>query len=541
MRRPLRFFSALAIPLFFLGAAAAAAQEALSAKIPRNLRVNARQQSFPNGLVGRSQATVAASASGREILVGWNDAQGFCGPPIGTACTPQRPPGLSGFAFSTDGGTTWTDRGGPDVFDDLVSGGDPWLTRGGFDKKTFFFANLAIGAATAESRGIVVHRGHFSGAGFAWEDAQAFDSPRNATSPFADFYDKPAIVADESGNGSAYVSLTNFQELCGSPQFGFGQIEVWRTTDGGATWLGPTIAGAEARDSTESCGSKGTLQQSSVPAIGPGGEVYVVWQRGPVFDENGVHRTTAEIVVARSLDGGVTFDLPVKVADILSMRANPPVGYNRNRINDHPRIAVAGVGRLRGRVYVTFSSAARSVTHSSAIACPPGITATCFPQTLTSSNVFVSVSDDQGLTWSRPTPVAPPVPPEGTKRVWPSVTVSPDGKAVHVVYYEIREVQATAERADTECNVSLGSGQRRVGRHSSLVDTHLAVSSNGGASFDVPRLLSSSTSNWCAAPANIRPNFGDYLGSTFQGGRVMGVWSDGRHAVVDTFFTKTAP
>src|SRR5207245_2804617 len=70
-------------------------------------------------------------------------------------------------------------------------------------------------------------------------------------------------------------------------QFGFGQIEVWRTRDGGNTWHGPAVAGPEAADSRATCGDAGTLQQSSVPAFGPKGEVYVTWQFGPTFDAAG--------------------------------------------------------------------------------------------------------------------------------------------------------------------------------------------------------------------------------------------------------------
>src|SRR5438132_10636164 len=67
-----------------------------------NVRVNDPQQAFPNGLLGRSETTVAASGDGELVLVGFNDAQGFCGPPFGSACTPENPPGLSGFGFSLD-------------------------------------------------------------------------------------------------------------------------------------------------------------------------------------------------------------------------------------------------------------------------------------------------------------------------------------------------------------------------------------------------------------------------------------------------------
>src|SRR5207245_10013997 len=72
-------------------------------RVGPNIRANALQQASPNGLLGRSETTVASTSDAQSIIVGFNDAQGFCGAPLGVACTPQTPSGLSGFAFSTDG------------------------------------------------------------------------------------------------------------------------------------------------------------------------------------------------------------------------------------------------------------------------------------------------------------------------------------------------------------------------------------------------------------------------------------------------------
>ncbi len=502
-------------------------------RVGPNTQVNAPQQPFPNGLIGRSETTIAASDDGQLLVSGFNDAQGFCGAPFGVACTPQTPfNGLSGFSFSSDGGSTWTDGGAPFIQNHIFTRGDPWMDRGGFDDTTFYYANLAVRDDSGASLGVSVHRGHFGSGSFAWEDVTSFNTPNPN-----DFYDKEAIATAKDGSGAGYVSVTNFIGLCGQPAFGFGQIEVWRTHDAGATWQGPVIASPDDTFITDptnpACGSTGVLQQSSVPAIGPNGEVYVVWQFGPTF--SGGTSTNANIDFARSLDGGVTFSTPVSVAAINSFRQDSPVGYNRDRMNDHPRIAVATTGPNKGRIYVAFYSAVAPVTAAPITACPaPNIGSFCRAQRLTSSQVFVTHSDDRGTTWSTPVGVVPAPPATGIKRWWPVVTVEPGG-VVDVVYYESNE---TSTAANPVCNVSVGGGLRRRGPANSLVDTFWARSIDGGATFGAPIQVTTATSNWCTTASNIRPNFGDYIGSAAGGNRALPVWADGRNGVPDVFFSQ---
>jgi len=504
-----------------------------AAQVGPNIRVNDPQQPFPNGLLGRSETSVAGTDDGQLLVVGFNDAQGFCDPLFGGGCTNENPPGLSGYGFSSDGGLTFTDGGAPPAFGtNVFTRGDPWLDRGGFDNATFYYANLAIDATSGASLGASVHRGHFNNGSFAFEDVQAFNSPNSA-----DSYDKEAIAAAKDGSGAAYVTLTNFKQVCGVPGSSFGEITVWRTHDGGITWQGPVVAGPDLSDLT-TCGPNGPtggiLQQSSVPAIGPNGELYVAWSQGPTFSASGLS-TDAKIVVAKSLDGGVTFGAPVIVASINSMRRDTPVGYNRNRINDHPRMTVATTGPNQGRVYVVFYNPAAPVRPEPPVTCPSGLppSAVCEGQNLVSSQVFISQSNDMGATWGTPVALAPAEPATGVKRFWPVVNVEPGGQ-VDVVYLESQE---TTTPSNPECIVRVGGSLRRVGPANSLVNTFWVQSQDGGNSFNAPIPISTTTSNWCTAVSDIRPNFGDYIGAAAGGDLVMATWSDGRNGVPDTFYT----
>jgi hypothetical protein len=532
-------------------------------EIGPNVRVN-RAQILPGaGLLGRSETTVAADEDGEHIVVGFNNAQGFCGEPFGRGCTPGNPPGLSGYGFSTNGGRTFTDGSAPQVIDHVYTRGDPWLDRGGNDTQTFFYANLAVddraiinpapAPRTIIDLGVSVHRGHFRDHSFVWEDVHVFNAP-NAVNLCAnrppstdrtpcDFYDKEAIAVDKAGKGRGVVTLTNFIQGCDFAADGFGQIEVWRTSNGGNTWLGPVIAGGDLtfnpNPASPTCGLAGTLQQSSAPAVGPSGEVFVAWQRGPNLGfgvpPSSAGAVTAQIVVARSLDGGATFDHPVVVATINTMRNNPPVGFNRDRINDHPRIAFVTEVPLTGRLYVAYASAVAPVTAIPLVPCsPPAATPLCRGQRLTSSQVFVKFSDDLGLTWSAPTPVASAPPATGLKRWWPVVTAASDG-TVTVVYYESQEVLVSTNPVCTVFFNRLGTVRRR-GPANSLVNTFIATSQDGGRSFDPPVLVSTATSNWCTSLWNVFPNFGDYIGSVRAEDRVLATWADSRNGPVDTFF-----
>ncbi len=504
-----------------------------------NIRVNTGQLNVPGARFGRSETTVASGEDGQRIVVGWNDARGFCGPPFNSPppCTRLNPPGLSGFGFSTDGGKTFTESGAsPPNF--VVAGhpvftrGDPWMATDR-DGKAFFYANLAVDAVTGDSLGVSIHRGRFSDGTFSWFDAHTVNTPNSPR----DGYDKEAIAVDARGR-HGIVTVTNFRELCGIVQNGFGQIEVWRTADGGTTWSGPTVAGPELPDSVAHCGNAGTLQQSSVPAIGPYGEVYVAWSQGPTFNIAGVAPTQAKIVVASSFDGGLSFGPPVSVAATYSMRGTPPVGYNRDRINDHPRITVATEGQHRGRVFVSFYSAVARVTAPALTSCPTSLglpsNALCRDQRLTSSQIYLSYSDDHGQHWSVPTPIAPAPPATGVKRWWPVVTVLQD-EGVSVVYYESTE-QPTLAGTCVVRVLRVPALIYRVGPARSSVNTYVARSTDGGQSFGAPTRVSSATSDWCATVTSITPNYGDYIGSTSVEGKVLATWADGRNGVADTFF-----
>lgn len=482
---------------------------------------------------GASELAVAVGSNGNRVVVGWNDGEGFGFKPF----QPVDPPlGLSGYGFSSDGGRTFTDGGTPPIGTQIAFGpgtqgrsatgryitrGDPWLAVGGAGNNTFYYANLAIWEDDADlpPAGVSVHTGTFRGRNFAWTDSVLIQAPNYPD----DFVDKEALAVDRRGNQTAlYVSLTNFIELCDIPFFGFGQIELYRSLDGGATWSRAIVQPDESfiTDPTHpDWGQNGIVNQGSAPAVGPNGELYVAWERGWFASfAGGAVLPRATIAVARSTDQGATFTAPVQIASICSGTLNPPAAYNRTSSNDFPRIAVAQSGPHRGRVYVTYHDCS-----AASGAAPFG----------SDTDVYVTFSDDGGATWSTPTPVHPVA--DGKKQFWPVVSVDTTGN-VDVTYYEMQDVNVTPDANDIECSVRIGGPLDdpilRQSTRTTFSDVVWAQSTDGGSTWQAPVRVTDVSTNWCAAtPLNsIIPNFGDYNTGVSFGNNVFVTWADGRNA-----------
>ncbi len=498
-----------------------------------NTQVNDPQSPFPDGLLGRSETTIAADPSGRFLLVGWNDADGFCLPPFNLPCTPADPtPGINGFGFSSDGGQTWIDGGVPFPVvtpkGTKVTRGDPWVDTGGSDGQTYYYANLAVDTTTTSpgGGGMVVHRGRFEHSKFAFNNGVFITSP-NAPN---DDLDKEALCAGKAREGGDYdenedgfsddvtVSVTNFVEVAGNAFSGFGQIEAYVSTNRASSFPTRTIIQPDETN-------RPAVNQGSTCAYGPEGELYVVWERGflsPFFGQ-GDAGVWPQILMARSDDRGHSFGSPTLVSDISAAALFPPAGYNRFNHNDFPRIAIAQSGPFKGRVYVTY--------HDSRIA-NGGTQAETGGNGNVDADVYVRFSDDKGTTWSAPIQVAGGG--DGKIQFWPVVSVRPNGEVV-VTYNESVETDGT-----------------------SLVDVFLARSTDGGQNYATPIRVTEVTTDWGATDTDIIPNFGDYIFHVStagpaaveahhgprphrkrddDGGKDHVTWADGRNGVPDVFYT----
>lgn len=516
-------------------------------RIGRNLEVSDPQLPRPDGLLGRSETALAAALNGLVLVAGWNDIEGFCGPPWNVACTPPPVPGASGYAVSTDGGRTFDDRGAPFVGTRIgfgpgpagtsatgryVTGTDPSLDSGGPAGRRIYFANLAYFEDFAGlAAGISVHMGSVDrGARFSFDDAVLLQSPNYPR----DTLDKEHVAADRRpGRELVTVTLTNFKEVDGVPHAGLGQIEAYTSDDGGATWSRSIVQPDETTSSSPL--RQGVINQGSQPVIGPDGTFHVAWQRGflsPFFAQERLN-VWPQIRYARSEDEGNTWQpsathppgsgvnpAGVLVAPICAGDLFPPSGFSRINSNTWPRTAVARSGPYRGRVYVAWQDC--RIANGGPMPAPPG-SEDFFGVDIghPDTDVYIAYSDDRGATWSDPVLVAGGG--DGLIQFWPVISIGPTG-AVDVTYSQSFEPD--------------GTGFAGSGSGTSLVDVYTVRSTDGGDTFGDPLRVTDETSDWGAADSDLNPNFGDYNDALTLGQRLYTTWADGRDGVPAVFFAQ---
>ncbi len=512
-----------------------------------NLTVSAPQLPTPAGALGRSETTLAALAGGHYLVVAWNDAEGYCGPPYYRGCAVPPTPGATGFAVSTDGGRNFQDLGAPPAGTRVgfgpgaagtsasgvyVTATDPILDAAGpGSRDTVYFSNLAVfDDFSAHIAGVSVHAGHFGPGGrFAFEPPVLLQSPGYPE----DFLDKENLAAVGHGHETRiYVTATDFIQVAGVPGLGLGQIELYGSDDGGASWSRHVLQPDETFPGHP---GTGVINQGSEPVVSPDGSIHVAWERGflsPYFSQ-GIAGQWPEIRVISSFDGGATWTpaaagppssganpAGVRVASICAGDLFPPSGYDRNRTNSFPRIAVAESGPYRGRLYVTWQDC--RIANGGPMPAPLG-PEDDFGYDLghPDTDVYLAYSDDDGATWSAPILAAGGG--DGLIQFWPTVSVGPAG-TVDLTYYESYEPDGT---------VLFGGGPG-----TSLVDVYWVRSSDGGQTFGPPVRLTDATTDWGAARAvsNLKPAFGDYNDAVSVGNKVLATWGDGRIGYPEVYF-----
>ncbi len=229
-------------------------------------------------------------------------------------------------AYTTfDGGRTWSNQlihgfpGDPTttVLSGFASAGDPAVafSRNG----TAYYSILAfkIQGTSAVAGSVFLSRSNDGGSSFPQTAIVALGSSRV-------FNDKSYLTVDKttgSFGGRVYVSWTRFTSTSGSIMESF-------SSDGGRSFSTPVTI------------STSTVNQGSVPVVGPSGDVYVVWN----------DLSNRRIVEAKSTNGGVSFNPPVQIAPNIPLAS--PLPNSHFRVNSIP---AAAADDTNGNVYAAWA------------------------------------------------------------------------------------------------------------------------------------------------------------------------------------------
>jgi hypothetical protein len=314
---------------------------------------------------------------------------------------PPRPRSGSYTYVTMDGGKTWKtipidDPGGLTQGDDAVafsSDGTPYHVHLSFD-------GIRVARPRRAESGIIVNRSEDGG--LTWSDGVPAINHVNSVTPFED---KPGIITDNvpgsPHKGNVYLSWTRFDVYGSHNPEDHSQIYFSRSTDGAKTFSMPI----RISDAGGDCVDSGNTVEGAVPAVGPHGEVYVVWA-GPLG-----------LVLDKSLDGGLTFGKDKVIGAM-------PGGWDfsvegLHRANGMP---VTGVdvtdGPNKGTIYVNWIDARNG-----------------------DPDVFVMSSRDGGETWSTPVRVNDDPLKNGKAQFFTWMALDPIDGSVNTVFYDRRDTQ----------------------------------------------------------------------------------------------------
>jgi hypothetical protein len=308
-----------------------------------NVRVNNPAEDS-NQVDQTTQSETAVAVSGSHVAVGFNDSQRSL--LALTAAT-----NLTGYAYSTDGGASFTDGGVLPNATGFINLGDPWLAsdRGG----NMFFGTLAIGGLNGN---LDVAVAKSTDGGKTWGAPVPLVRPGPQVLYIGD---KDAVTTGRDPDvASRDVVYAAWDDFTISPTaFSFG-LAVAHSTDGGATWQV-----THADTFTPGNGCTFTQYIGAQPIVDPAsGTLFVAAEKIHVDDPNcvGLAPTFSEAIF-KSTDGGKTFGPGVKIADVTPSFPNGllelgPGQYMRNL--EFPTLAFFG-----GALYASWNDGASGHSH----------------------------------------------------------------------------------------------------------------------------------------------------------------------------------
>ena len=317
-----------------------------------------------------------------------------------------RPPGPragSSHYVTFDGGMTWKTVPTPNP-SKLVQGDDivVFSSDGVAYHAHLSFDGIRQQRPVRAENGMIVNVS--KDGGNTWSDGTAAVNHINTVMPFED---KPGMVVDNAhaspSRGNVYLAWTRFDVYGSTNPEHRSQIYFTRSTDQGQTFAMPFRISDVGGD----CVDSDNTVEGAVPAVGPGGQVYIVWA-GPLG-----------LVFDKSVDGGLSFGKDKVISDM-------PGGWDFSidgltRANGMP---VTGVdlsdGPNKGTLYVNWIDARNG-----------------------DLDVFLMSSRNGGDAWSSPIRVNDDPLKNGKVQFFTWMAVDPADGSVNIMFYDRRDSDGT--------------------------------------------------------------------------------------------------
>lgn len=330
-----------------------------------------------------------------------------------------RPPGPragSSHYVTFDGGKTWKTVPTPNP-SKLVQGDDivVFSSDGIAYHVHLSFDGIRVARPVRAENGMIINVS--KDGGNTWTEGTAAVNHVNTVTPFED---KPGMVVDNApasrSKGNVYLAWTRFDVYGSRNPEHRTHIFFTRSTDQGQTFSMPF----RISDTSGDCVDSDNTVEGAVPAVGPNGEVYIVWA-GPLG-----------LAFDKSTDGGLTFGKDTVISDM-------PGGWDFSvegltRSNGMP---VTGVdlsnGPNKGTLYVNWIDARNG-----------------------DPDVFLMSSRDGGDTWTSPVRVNDDPLKNGKVQFFTWMTVDPVDGSINIIFYDRRDTEGTQTRVTVARSVDGG-------------------------------------------------------------------------------------
>jgi hypothetical protein len=409
----------------------------------------------------QSETTIAVAGS--NVVVGYNDSQ-----QSGLFLTAGA--SLTGYAYSTDRGASFTDAGALPNAGDFVNVGDPWLAtdRAG----NVYYGNLAFDALNY-NLDIAVAK--------STDGGKTFGAPVSTfRPPYEIFYigDKDAVATGPDPTvktrDNVYAVWDDLALNFNTGEFSTG-LPVARSTDGGRSWQ---ITYAD-KSSLDMLGCSFQQYIGAVPlADKSDGTLYVTAEKLAVDDPDctGQSPIARSEVIFRSTDGGVTFGPGVTISGVTESVPDGllflgPGRYMRNL--EFPTVTQRG-----DTLFAAWNDGANGKSH-----------------------IRLAASTDAGQTWN----VSFATQGNGDEL---QPALSADNTGIHLLYYQ--------RNTDNTLDVLVGNSQ-----NGSSFSTKRVTTTSFRGTLTVPQF----------DPLIAFGYMGDYIANVSDGTRQYFAWGDNRNTV----------